>query len=79
MVDVRPKRHVAGWPLRALRWCGVTSLNVGNSRKNAEENNDEKKYFLHGLLINGSRANLPQVNPSALLSAVYCLPTSTRI
>src|SRR6516162_6153718 len=65
VVDVRPKRHVAGWPLRALRWCGVTSLNVGNSRKNAEENNDEEKYFLHGLLINGSRANLPQVNPSA--------------
>ena len=65
MVDVRPKRNVAGWSLRALRWCRDTSLNVGNGCKKAKENNDEKKYFLHGVLINGSRANLPQVNPSA--------------
>jgi len=63
VVDVRPERHVAGWSVHALRWCRVMSLDVGNGRKNAEENNDEEDYFLHGLLINGSRANLPQGKP----------------
>ena len=79
MVDVRPKRTVAGWSLRALRWCRDTSLNVGNGCKNAKENNDEEKYFLHGVLINGIRANLPQVNPSAPPErSIMWSPTATR-
>jgi len=48
VVDVRPKRHVAGRSFRGLPWCRHTSLDVVNDGENAEENNDEEKYFLYG-------------------------------
>jgi len=55
VVHVRPKRYVAGWSLRALRSCCDASLNVGNGCKNAEENHEKDKYFLHVIRIHHFR------------------------